>query len=275
MPKLTTKGNNNKEERKGQAKRGPYGKKYSKAELLKAVCAVQHGQLSQHAAAVAFHVPRASLQDYLRRHSALPSEKTEDVAAAGVASLLSLSASSSPATIISPPSSLPPLVSVLCVIDPHGCVAVSVEAARESRVGENISVHSNIQPFLLAPHSGPPTLLTHEEESAFAHWLIRCSDLHLPVPKCIANEKARAILERRGAKFSTETGVPGRHWWDGFYRRWPAVAPRKPQPITKGKALLTKEHVDAFFNDLQTLSSIPPQVSKGATWVRVACAKTG
>jgi hypothetical protein len=103
--------------------------------------------------------------------------------------------------------------------------------------------------------------MTHEEEDAFAAWLIRCSDLHLPVPKSIANEKARAIVERRGAKFGTESGGPGRHWWEGFYRRWPAVGPRKPQPISRGKALLTQEHVAAFYEDLQTLQkTIPAQV---------------
>lgn len=74
------------------------------------------------------------------------------------------------------------------------------------------------------------------------------------------------ILERRGAKFNTASGLPSREWWDGFYRRWPAVGSRKPQPITKGKALLTKEQVDAFFNDLRTLNStIPAQVRSVTT----------
>jgi hypothetical protein len=253
-----------KEERKRAAKRGPYGKQYSKPELLLAVSAVQKHQMSQRAASNAFHVPLTSLQNYLHRHSAV---QEEEVASAPPSHVQLPSCPSLPA--------LPLLVRVVTSIDPHGRLSISFEAEHQSRVGTQISIDSSM-PLLLAPPPGPSPLMTHEEEKAFAQWLICCSDLHLPTPKCIASEKARMILERRGAQFSTASRLPSREWWDGFYRRWPAVGPRKPQPITKGKALLTKEHVDAFFRDLQTLSSsIPPQVSKGATWVRVACAKTG
>jgi hypothetical protein len=97
--------------------------------------------------------------------------------------------------------------------------------------------------------------MTYEEEKAFSDWIITCSNLHIPTPKSICNQKASMILERRNAKFKTKTGLPSKEWWYGFYKRWPEVAPRKPQPFSRGKALLTKEHVDAFFTDLHLLSN--------------------
>jgi hypothetical protein len=109
--------------------------------------------------------------------------------------------------------------------------------------------------ILKSDHSGPHTIMTYEEEKAFSDWIITCSNLHIPTPKSICNQKASMILERREAKFNTKTGLPSKEWWYGFYKRWPAVAPRKPQSLSRGKALLTKEHVDAFFTDLHSLSN--------------------
>lgn len=230
------------------ARRGPYGK-HNRPALLLAIAAVQHQQLSQRAAAKAFQVPLTSLQNHLRRLS--PVEALEEHAVRPV---------SVPAEqALSPPPQ--PLVCVLLSIDSHGSVSTSTQAECAARVGAEVRVQRST-PVLLPPLPGPPTLLSHEEEQAFAEWLIRCSDLHLPTPKSIASQKASMILERRGAKFGTASGLPSREWWDGFYRRWPAVGPRKPQPIARAKALLTKEHVSAFFADLQTLSNtIPAQVS--------------
>ena len=44
-----------------------------------------------------------------------------------------------------------------------------------------------------------------------------------------ASEKAPMILERRGAKFGTASGLPSREWWDGFYAACSALASRSPQ----------------------------------------------
>ncbi len=118
---------------------------------------------------------------------------------------------------------------------------------------KNVAPQSTI--ILKSDHSGPSTIMTYEEEKAFCNWIITCSELHIPTPKSICNQKASMILERRGSKFKTKTGLPSKEWWYGFYKRWPQVAPRKPQPLSKGKALLTKEHVDAFFTDLHSLSN--------------------
>jgi hypothetical protein len=212
--------------------------------MHRAIAAVASGQLSLRAASKAFNVPFTSLHNHLQ-HQAPRLDESMHVAAADEPM---------------PDAAPDPLVCVLLAVDERGSVQVRVEPAERSRV-HGAGLISCSVPMLLPPVSGPETLMTVEEEQAFAEWLLRCSDMHLPIPKSLANQKAKAILERRDASFGTESGVPGRHWWEGFYRRWPAVGPRKPQPIAHGRAMLTKEHVDAFFADLQVLSvTIPPQV---------------
>ena len=106
--------------------------------------------------------------------------------------------------------------------------------------------------------SGPNTIMTYEEEKAFSDWIITCSNLNIPTPKSICDQKASMILERRDSKFKTKTGLPSKEWWYGFYKRWPAVAPRKPQPLSRGKALLTKEHVTLMGCYSTTGVYIPP-----------------
>jgi hypothetical protein len=125
-------------------------------------------------------------------------------------------------------------------------------------------ITSSALPVAAPCSSGPSPIMYYDEESAFADWLVTCSNLNLPVSKTIANNKARQILERRGAHFTTKSGLPSKKWWYGFTKRFPAVAIRKKQSINRARALLTQSSVDAFFTDLHTLQTrkhINPEVS--------------
>jgi hypothetical protein len=150
------------------------------------------------------------------------------------------------------------IATVLCNVNTNGDVNLIVHINDSDYSTKDDALISCTASSIILPlptSSGPSTIMTYEEEKAFCDWIITCSNLHIPTPKSICNQKASMILERRNAKFNTKAGLPSKEWWYGFYKRWPQIASRKPQPFSRGKALLTKEHVDAFFTDLHALSN--------------------
>ena len=55
-------------------------------------------------------------------------------------------------------------------------------------------------------------------------------------------------LLEKGTKYPSKDGLPGKHWWSGFQKRWPELSYRKPEHLGKNRATAArKENVDAFF----------------------------
>jgi hypothetical protein len=232
-PTITTTSNGNENlTTKITKKRGSYNQ-YELQNMHRAVaCGMKHS-MSELEASKHFHIPRSTLQRYLHRIQ-LP-----------ILSTTTLPSVTSDLIVIDQP-----VVSVYASVNNHGKVVVTINVNDTAITDTAVNV---ILP--VSATSGSSTIMTYEEEKAFSDWIITCSDLNIPTPKSICEQKASMILERRDSKFKTKTGLPSKEWWYGFYKRWPAVAPRKPQPLSKGKALLTKEHVEAFFTDLHSLSN--------------------
>lgn len=148
-----------------------------------------------------------------------------------------------------------PYAWVSIAVDEYGTVYVTIDVTVQGHTyirkdGRYIDL-SLSGPFSLPPTSGPTTIMTADEEAAFAEWLVVCSDMHLPIPKRMADQKALMILQLRGAQFNTITTLPGKDWWHGFYKRHPEVSTRKSQPISRQRALLSPFSVNAFYNDLR------------------------
>ena len=174
---------------------------------------------------------------------------------------------------------------IVCVLrrrnTPHVWVSLSVDeyGTVYATIDGTVQGHTYIQkdggyidlslsgPFSLPPTSGPSTIVTADEEAAFAEWLILCSDMHLHIPKRMADQKALMILQLRGAQFNSITSLPGKDWWQGFYKRHPEVGIRKSQPISRQRALLSPFSVEAFYYDLRKqVKDIQPKVSKSQTY---------
>ena len=99
--------------------------------------------------------------------------------------------------------------------------------------------------------SGPPTVLTYEEEKAFAKWIIDCSNCYMSPTIALANQKARQIIERRGSQFRGKSKMPSRSWWRSFLGRHPEVKDRRPTPINRARADLKRESVESYFDSLE------------------------
>jgi len=217
--------------------RGPYHR-YDEASLSLAVNTVLEKKLTERAAAKAFKVPRATLQRCVNRTSGMTNNTCTPTS-----------------TPSSPPNDFCTRVS--CIVNPLGVVQlnISVDLSTKSRMQHKksiINLHTQL-PVASSASPGATPIMQYEEEKAFADYLVACSDRNLPVSKTLANNKARQILERRGAKFTTKSGLPSKEWWYGFIKRFPQVGIRKKQDIHRGRAVLTQESVDAFFTDLHTL----------------------
>jgi hypothetical protein len=219
-------------------------KQYQQTKLQLAIAAIDSKHISKRQASKQFDVPLTSLRRYISQKNQY-SHYDQNININDV-SLLNFEETESTDN-----HNLFPIVILSWSINTYGKVNIEIVY---NEYNDDIKIIS-LLPITLTQTSGPPTIMTYEEEKAFCNWIITCSTLHIPTPKSICNQKASMILERRGSKFNTKTGLPSKKWWYGFYKRWPQVASRKPQPLSKGKALLTKEHVDAFFTDLHSLSN--------------------
>ncbi len=219
-------------------KRGSY-KTYTKYNVHAACNEIRNKTMSVKQASKYFNIPRTTLRNYIQLNNS---------------SSISSITTTTDNTINEQKNNNELFVQIVSQIYYDGQINILIVIDTMNKYNSSIST-SSITPLLLPPLSGPATIMTFEEEKAFCDWILTCSNLHIPTPKSICNQKASMILERRGSKFNTKTGLPSKEWWYGFYKRWPEVASRKPQPLSRGKALLTQEHVDAFFTDLHLLSN--------------------
>ena len=100
--------------------------------------------------------------------------------------------------------------------------------------------------------SGAPTVLEHRDEQQS---VITC-----PVLAEMGFGITRPLVERVVAEYVRENGIanpfangtPGKDWWQRFMRRWPALAERKPQHLSKRRAqAANSECIKAFFDSLE------------------------
>jgi hypothetical protein len=215
-------------------------KKYDETNLQQAIIAVQCNNMHIRKAAKIFHVPCSSLHSRLQKQCAVNFTDSN------------LNFNQTQQNTCT--QNFQYSIRTILTIDIYA--RIEVDIIYSSCVNDSINDKPISTIILKSAPSGPATIMTYEEECAFSEWIITCSNLHIPTPKSICSQKASMILERRGAKFNTKTGLPSREWWYGFHKRWPQIAPRKPQSLTRKKAALTKEYVDAFFTDLHSLSNV-------------------
>ena len=59
---------------------------------------------------------------------------------------------------------------------------------------------------------------------------------------------AGMIAKKRGNPF--KEGLPSKRWWEGFIRRRPEIALRKPQAFGLARTRCTLDIVDKFYDSL-------------------------
>lgn len=118
---------------------------------------------------------------------------------------------------------------------------VPVETLRRRVIG---SVEMGCKP-------GPPTVLTTEEETRLAKYLVDMVDMGFGLSREDVMAMAFNIAERMHKNHPFKDGFAGRGWYDGFMARHPKLTLRTPQPLSYARALCSnKAVIDDFFEKL-------------------------
>ena len=102
--------------------------------------------------------------------------------------------------------------------------------------------------------SGPPTVLTPDEEEEIAHYLIEMADMGYGLTKDAVMCLVGTYVTKCKRNNPFKDGKAGRWWFDGFKKRHPTLTIRMPQPLSYARALCSKkEVVTDFFGKLGSL----------------------
>ena len=98
---------------------------------------------------------------------------------------------------------------------------------------------------------GPTTVLTSEEETRLAQFLIEMSDMGFGLTREDVMRTAFSIVSQAGRAHPFQNGTAGRSWFDAFKRRHPNLTLRTAQPLSSARAAgSNKETIEDFFAKL-------------------------
>jgi hypothetical protein len=99
--------------------------------------------------------------------------------------------------------------------------------------------------------SGPPTILTTEEESRLAEYCVAMADMGFGLTREGIMAMAFAIADKTGRDHPFKSGHAVRGWYEGFMTRQPLLSLRTPQSLSYAHAVCAnKETIDDFFAKL-------------------------
>ena len=102
--------------------------------------------------------------------------------------------------------------------------------------------------------SGPPTVLTVEEEEKLAHYCVRMADMGFGLSREDVMITAFNIVDRSGRAHPFTHGQAGRSWFDGFRERHPHLIYRSAQALSRARAACGNEAIiHDFFMKLETV----------------------
>ena len=85
--------------------------------------------------------------------------------------------------------------------------------------------------------SGPPTILTSEEEAHLAEYCVVMADMGFGLTREGIMAMTYAIVEKTGRNHPFKSGHAGRGWYEGFMSRQPLLTLRTPQAMSYARAL--------------------------------------
>lgn len=90
---------------------------------------------------------------------------------------------------------------------------------------------------------GPSTVLAYSVEKEIATSCMVLQEFGFPVTKEMVTALIRDYLKETGQPNPFTNDTPGRAWWRGFFKRWPAIVERKPQHLPKSRAMAANSEV--------------------------------
>ncbi|XP_046141570.1 MFS-type transporter clz9-like [Osmia bicornis bicornis] len=100
--------------------------------------------------------------------------------------------------------------------------------------------------------SGPPTVLTDEEENQLVEWIFHMHKAGYPITKAqIINSVTMLVKElKRDNPF--KNGRPGRSWLESFQKRHPELTQRIAQNLTNARASVTEKALREWFAEINS-----------------------
>jgi hypothetical protein len=84
-------------------------------------------------------------------------------------------------------------------------------------------------------------VLSHEEELKLVEFLLNVEALGLGLSPALADSYVLRVVEGRDHPFSS--AGPSKFWWLTFRRRCPVLTLRKPEKLTRSRAVMANGHV--------------------------------
>lgn len=97
---------------------------------------------------------------------------------------------------------------------------------------------------------GKQPILTEDEESFLAEWIINSAKQGFPVTKEQLCNSVKGILDDLQRPNPFQDNRPGRDWYDRFMKRNPEISLRMSQNLTKQRSKVTEEHVRNWFLEI-------------------------
>lgn len=99
--------------------------------------------------------------------------------------------------------------------------------------------------------SGPPTVLTAEEEAGIVKWMFCLNDQGFPVTKNTLIRSVAQLVKNRDNPFTD--GKPGRHWYEKFVKRHPDISLLISQNLYQSRSIATEDCLRAWSKEVEEL----------------------
>jgi len=99
--------------------------------------------------------------------------------------------------------------------------------------------------------TGPPTVLSAEEEAIIVRWILHLSERGFPVTKTQLLNNVTYLIKQLDRKTPFTNGQLGRHWYESFLHRHPEISIRVAQNLPKSRASMTEDILLNWFKKIE------------------------
>ncbi|GBP56893.1 hypothetical protein EVAR_41642_1 [Eumeta japonica] len=97
--------------------------------------------------------------------------------------------------------------------------------------------------------TGPPPVFSVNEEQKIVDWILFRAQRGLPVTKTELLDSVEQYVKLLKKETPFIDNRPSRHWYEGFRKRHPQLAIRKPQNLTHSRAAVTDDDLKDWFEE--------------------------
>ena len=104
--------------------------------------------------------------------------------------------------------------------------------------------------------AGGPTVLQLKDEQEIVASCQTLAEMGFGMTKQLVENIVKDYIQENDIDTPFKDGVPGQDWWQRFRKRWPTLAERKPQHLSKRRAEAANEDtIMSFFDNLEKVFS--------------------